>query len=252
MRNTAGLITRAVLLMSIMSMTLMAQTEAWAEIETLNDEKQFDAVFSKLEELKADYAGDVEYQWRMARHFFNVSDNTTDDDAIAEALYKGFEYAKQSIASDTESAPAHGYYGILIGRIGEIEGTKQKIINSYDVKEHTLLAIGYDPTKDTYQHVMGQWNYKLSELSWFERTIANLIYAELPDASFEEAEKFFIRAAELAPDEIRHFLWAGKAQLELDKDDLAKKNFEAALALPKKSESDGLLQAEAEELLKKL
>lgn len=238
--------------MGIMSISLMAQTDAWAEIETLNDEKQFDEVFSRLEGLKADFSGDVDYQWRMARHFFNVSDNTTDEAAIAEALYKGFEYAKESIATDPESGPAHGYYGILIGRIGEIEGTKQKIINSYDVKEHTLLAIKYDPTKDTYQHVMGQWNYKLSELSWIERTVANLIYAELPDASYEEAEKYFIRAAELAPDQIRHFLWAGKAQLELDKNDLAKKNFETALALPKKSESDGHLQEEAEMLLKKL
>ncbi len=252
MRNIARLITRAVLLMGIMTMALMAQTDVWAEIETLNDDKQFDAVFSKLEELKADSEGDVEYQWRMARHFFNVSDNTTDEVAIAEALYEGFEYAKQSIVTDSVSAPAHGYYGILTGRIGEIEGTKQKIINSYDVKKHTLLAISYDPTKDTYQHVMGQWNYKLSELSWFERTIAGLIYAELPDASFEEAEKFFIRAAELAPDQVRHFVWAGKAQIELDKNDLAKKNFEAALALPKKSESDGLLQEEAGELLKNL
>jgi hypothetical protein len=136
--------------------------------------------------------------------------------------------------------------------VGEIEGTKQKILNSYDVAKYTERAIELDPRYDSWQHVMGRWHYTLADLSWFERTIASIVYADPPDATFEEAEVFFMKAAELASDDIRHFLWLGKTRLELDKDETAREALEMAVKLPMKSDSDAILQDEAKELLEDL
>ena len=87
----------------------------------------------------------------------------------------------------------------------------------------------------------------LSDLSWIERTVASIVYETPPAASFEEAEQYFARAAQLAPDDIRHFLWLGKTRLQLGKD--AKTSLAQAVALPAKSGSDAILQEEARELL---
>lgn len=220
---------------------------SWEDVDALNDAKDFDGAYQLLQQ--APDKGAVDYLWRRARHHFNVSDNTTDEDVIKSALYEGFEYAKQALAADSTSGQAHGYYGILIGRVGEIEGTKQKIINSYAVREHTLKAIELDPGYDGWYHVMGRWHYTLSDLSWVERTVASIIYASPPEASFEEAEGYFARATELAPEEIRHFLWLGKTQVELDKEPQAKASLRMAVSLPEKSDSDSIQKDEARALL---
>ncbi len=239
----------------IFAAALCAQDEGasvWQQIDDLNEAKDFGGAYALLAPLEADYGSDVRYLWRMARHHFDNSDNTTDEAVIEQELYAGFGFAEQALAADSSSADANGYYGILIGRVGEIEGTKQKILNSYDVEKYTLRAIEMDPEYDGWQHVMGRWHYTLADLSWFERTIASIIYAKPPKASFEEAEQYFIHAGELDPEDIRHFLWMGKTQLELDKEAVARASLETAVSLPAKSDSDTILQEEARELLGKL
>ena len=185
----------------------------------------------------------------MARHHFNNSDNTTDEEVIERELYAGFKYAGQALAADSTDANAHGYYGILIGRVGQIEGTKQKIINSYAVRNHTEMAIQLDPDNDAWYHVMGRWHFTLSDLSWIERNVAKLIYATPPKATFEEAASYFRRAGELDSQDIRHFVWLGKTLVKLDDDQAARVSLETALNLGRRSESDEILQEEARELL---
>ena len=96
---------------------------------------------------------------------------------------------------------------------------------------------------------MGRWHYALSDLSWLERTFASIIYATPPEASFEEAEDYFMEAARMAPEDIRHYLWLGKTRIELNNNQGARSSLKTALELPAKSDSDNLLQAEAQTLL---
>ena len=189
---------------------LTAQSGTWEQIDRFYEDKEFDASYDLLAPLAADHASTAPYLWRMSRHHFGLSDNSSMDEFISDNLYKGFEYAQQAVAADSNSAGARGYYGIIIGRIGLIEGTRQKIINSYEVRSHTLAAIKLDSENDAWQHVMGRWHYALADLSWLERTVASLIYAKPPQASFDMAVEFFLAAANSAPDEIRHLLWLGK------------------------------------------
>ena len=227
-----------------------AQTATvWERIDALNEAKDFGGAYALLEPQKADQSDTADYLCRTARHHFHNSDNTTNEEVIERELYAGFKYAEQALAADSTNANAHGYYGILIGRVGEIEGTKQKIINSYAVRDHTVMAIQLDPDNDSWHHVMGRWHFTLSDLSWIERNVAKLIYTAPPKASFKEAASYFRRAGELDPQDIRHSLWLGKTHVELDDDQAARASLETALNLAPRSESDAILQEEARELL---
>ena len=110
-------------------------------------------------------------------------------------------------------------------------------------------ALPIYPTYDGWYHVMGRWHFALSDLSWIERTVANLVYETLPEASFAEGAEFFKKAIELEPEDIRHYLWLGKTQLEMDLDEAAQATLTKAIELPAESESDSIMQAEAKELL---
>lgn len=220
--------------------------------DVIHDDDDYAATYALLQQAEELEADNFEVIWRLARVHFDFSDNSEDEEVISENIYAGFDYAKRALEMDDGRAESHKWYGILIGRVGELEGTKQKILNSYEVKDHTLKALELDPEDDGNFHVMGRWNYTLADLSWFERKIAGLIYAKPPKATFEEAADYFQQAIDLAPDEIRHHVWLGKTYEELDNEAAAKNAYDAALAITAENDSDRILQKEAQELLSDL
>jgi len=226
--------------------------------ELINDadakraDNNYSASYELLKQAEQLEPENYEYVWRLARAHFDFADNSEDEDVIKENYYAGLDYAKKALELDENRAESHKWYGIMIGKVGMIEGSKQKILNSYEVKEHTLKAIELDPTDDGNYHVMGQWHFALSDLSWFERKIAGIIYATPPEASFAEAAEFFTKANEMAPDEVRHLLWLGKTYIKLKDKDAARAALNGALAISGTNESARILQKEAKELLSDL
>lgn len=222
------------------------------QADAKHDDDAYSATYELLQQAEQLEANNFEVVWRLARAHFDFSDNSEDETVISDNFYKGLDYAKKALELDDSRAESHKWYGILIGKVGELEGTKQKILNSYEVKDHTLKAIELDPEDDGNFHVMGRWHYTLSDLSWFERKIAGLIYATPPEASFEEAAEYFKKAIALEPTDIRNHLWLGNTYVALDKNELAKQEYNAALAITAENDSDRKLQKEAQELLSNL
>ncbi len=225
---------------------LIDQADALHELDDFSGNYE---LLKKAEELETE---NFEVIWRLARAHFDFFDNSEDEEVISENVYAGIDYAKRALEMDDSRAESHKWYGILIGQVGILEGTKQKILNSYEVKNHTLKAIELDPEDDGNFHVMGRWHHTLADLSWFERKIAGLIYAAPPKASFEEAVEYFKQAIDMAPGEVRHHVWLGKTYESLDNAEAAKSAYNAALAITAENDSDRILQKEAQELLSEL
>ena len=220
--------------------------------DVTHDDDDYAATYALLQQAEELEADNFEVIWRLARAHFDFSDNSEDETVISENIYAGMDYAKQALDMDSTRAESHKWYGILIARVGELEGKKQTIINSYEVEKHTLKAIELDPEDDGNYHVMGRWNYKLADLSWVERKIAGIIYATPPQASFEDARHFFGKAIELEPNDIRNHVWLGKTYVALDDIEAAKNSYNASLAITAENDSDRILQKEAQELLSDL
>ena len=73
--------------------------------------------------------------------------------------------SNDTLKLDSSIARANHYYAVLHGQIGLIEGTKQKIINSYDVLKYGKIAINLDPNYDNTYHLLGRLNFELANLS---------------------------------------------------------------------------------------
>jgi len=234
--------------------TLFAQNadSLISKADALHEEENYAEVYDVMKQAEAVAPENFEVVWRLARANFDISDNTTDEEKISKHLYQGLSYAEKALEMDPNRAESHKWYGILIGRVGEIEGTKQKIKNSYEVAEHTKKAIELDPEDAANYHVMGRWHYTLADLSWVERQVASVIYAKPPQASFEEARKYFQTAIDKDPEDIRNYVWLGRTQEALDNESGARKAYNSALEISAQSESDRKLQKEARELLNDL
>lgn len=222
------------------------------QADVLDEADKYGETLTVLQEAEGLDAENFELVWRFARVHFNLSDSSEDEAVISENIYAGFGYAERALTMNPDRAESHKWFGILIGRVGELEGTKQKIKNSYKVAEHTLAAIELDPDDDGNYHVMGRWHFTLAELSWFERTIAKIVYAKPPKASFKEARQYFEKAIAIAPDEIRHYVWLGQTFKKLKDKEAAAGAYQTAIGLPANNDSDRILQKEAQELLSDL
>tara|TARA_Y100001970_G_scaffold280275_1_gene388994 strand:- start:112 stop:849 length:738 start_codon:yes stop_codon:yes gene_type:complete len=187
----------------------------------------------------------VEIIFRLARSIFLIAEEEKNQKKQAKIYYKGFEYAKKALRLAPNNGYANFWYAAYIGKIGLLEGTKQKILNSYKVQEYGMKAIELIPEYEHCHHLMGRWHYELAELTWFERNVASLVYATVPKGSYKKAIKLFKKAIEINSVEIRHHYWLAHTYKALGKKELAKKEFQIVLSLTPKDKKDKFMQFES-------
>ena len=218
------------------------------------DDLQENSNFKEALELCKEHhdPNDVEILWRLARSYFDIADQTLNVDIQKENINKALPYAQKALKLNPLSSKANHWYAVMIGQKGVLEGTKQKILNSYEVKKYCLKAIEIDPYYDGSLHVMGRWHYNVADLSWIERNIASLVYATPPKGSFDEAIDYFKRAISSNSTDIRHYLWLRKSYYAKGEKDRAENILSQALNLHISSDGDQILRNQAKELLDKL
>ena len=221
-------------------------------IDDNQEKNNFEVSFELSLEFHKKHKDDFQILWRLARAYFDLSDQTLDENLQKEYIDKGLPFAKKALDINPNSAKSNHWYAVMFGRQGQLEGTKQKILNSYDMKKYCLRAIEIDPNYDGSLHVMGRWHYNVANLSWIERNIASLVYATPPNGSFEEAIDYFKRAVDANPKDIRHYLWLGKSLYAINDYQKAKKILDQSLNLKIDTNSDKLLRDEVISLLDKL
>ena len=187
--------------------------------------------------------------FRMARSIFLKAMEEKNKNKKMQYYYEGFEYAKKALNLDSENGYVNFWYAAYLGRIGELEGPRQAILNSYEVKKYGMKAIQLDSEFDSPYHMMGRWHYELANLNQLERLIASIVYETLPKGSYNEAISLFKRAIEIKPSDIRHHFWLGKTYYAVGEYSLSKKEFKIVLSLKAKDLDDSIMQSESEQYL---
>ena len=229
------------------------------EIDELQENSQFEEalslsldIYTKDNTIRGNKYPEEEILWRLARSYFDIADQSSDIEIQKININLALPYAKKALEIAPSLAKANHWYAVIIGKKGVLEGTKQKIINSYEVEKYCLRAIELDPDYDGSHHVMGRWHYNVADLSWIERNIASLVYATPPEGTFGEAAEYFKSAISAKSDEIRHYLWLGKSYYAIGSYDQAKNILIKATELKQKNDSDKILMNQVKELLKEI
>ena len=214
-------------------------------VDSLYESGEYNQTSAILIKLYDKHENNIEIVYRLARSIFVIAEEEPDINRQADIYYKGFEYAKKSLNIDSKNGYANFWYAAYIGKIGLLEGTEQKIINSYKVREFGMKAIELVPDYEHSYHLMGRWHYELAELTWFERSIASLVYSSPPTGSYEKAAKLFKKAIEINFLEIRHHFWLAKTYKAQGKNRLAKKEFDIVINLKPRDKKDKDMQFES-------
>ncbi|XP_012867986.1 PREDICTED: regulator of microtubule dynamics protein 1 [Dipodomys ordii] len=194
---------------------------------------------------------DAELLWRLARASRDIAQlNRTSEEEKKLLIYEALEYAKRALEKNESSFGAHKWYAICISDVGDYEGIKAKIANAYIIKEHFEKAIKLNPKDATSIHLMGIWCYTFAEMPWYQRRIAEMLFATPPSSTYEEALGYFHRAEQVDPNFYsKNLLLLGKTYLKLNNKKLAALWLMKAKDYPAHTEEDKQVQTEAAQLL---
>ena len=222
-----------------------------ARADELHGASEVDALFALLE--GAD-ASDDELAWRIARAHHDKAEDSAEvagNAALKEKLLR----AGLAIAETAKDASGSGYslkwYAILLGRLGDFLPTKEKVGNSYKIKESLERAAVLLPSDPSIQTALGQWCYKVASISWIERNVAKALFGEPPESSYEEALAYVVKSHELRASK-KAALYAGLCHAKLKAKSEAADWLERCLALESVGESDVELDAQAKDELAKV
>lgn len=195
----------------------------------------------------------MEIQWRLARAVFFISKQTSNGDEKAKLVRDAFEYAKKALELDANNFGANKWYGAILSEKSNLDGVTERIKQLENVKKHFTIAKDINSTDPGILHMLGQFNFKLSEVNWVTRKLINSVAPNPPSASYEEALECFEQAERLkAGFYSQNWLYLGKTFVALKQHDKAREWFEKAASVEVRSEDDRVCREEASQALKQL
>ncbi|XP_033295698.1 regulator of microtubule dynamics protein 1 isoform X3 [Orcinus orca] len=177
----------------------------------------------KLYQLLSQYkeSEDAELLWRLARASRDIAQlSGTAEEEKKLLVYEALEYAKRALEKNESSFAAH------------------------------KKAIELNPKDATAIHLMGIWCYTFAEMPWYQRRIAEMLFATPPSSTYEEALGYFHRAEQVDPNFYsKNLLLLGKTYLKLHNKKLAAFWLSKAKDYAAHTEEDKQIQTEAAQLL---
>ena len=160
-------------------------------------------------------------------------------------------YAKTALRLYPNSDEANVAMAFSIAKTLMLKSGKEKVTAVKELKSYGDKAVDQNPRNFKAWHVLGKWNYEVSNLNAFERTAVKIIYGGLPAASLNNSIMYYEKAKSLAPNFTLNYLELAKAYHKNDDDTKAFTQLNHLLTIKNQTEDDSRIKEEARTLLKK-
>ena len=189
---------------------------------------------------------------RIARQYRHLMSDTSDKKEKLRLGHISLDYAQRAATLAPKDAEAQLSPAISYGKMLPYMASKEQVDASPKIKEAVDRTLQLNPKNDTAWHILGRWNRVLAEMNPLKRLLAGAIYGQLPVTTKEEAEKCLLKAIELNPNRLIHYIELGRIYSAMGRKEEARKFIEKGRAMPNKEKDDPEMKAIGEEVLKKL
>jgi len=161
-------------------------------------------------------------------------------------------FAQMAYKYYPQSDDANVAMSMALGRLALTRSGKEKVSTVKEIKTYADNAIRINPKNFKAWHIIGKWNYEVSNLGFFEKAAIKLIYGGLPNSSFSESVKAYEKVKELNPYFGSNYLELAKAYHKLNDNINAQKNLNYVIAMPNYTEEDPIIKIKATQLLSEI
>ncbi len=159
-------------------------------------------------------------------------------------------YAQTALKIDPKNSEANCVMAIALGRSSLTKSGKEKIENAREVKKYVDAAIANDPQNFKAWHVLGRWQFEISNLNGLERGLVKILYGALPPASIKQSIVSFEKARALRPEFILNYFEMARAYKDNGNKAKAIAYLQYMIKLPNQTEDDPDIKNKALALLK--
>lgn len=159
-------------------------------------------------------------------------------------------YAQTALKVDPKNSEANCVMAIALGRSSLTKSGREKIENAKEVKKYADAAIAGDAGNFKAWHVLGRWQYEISNLNSLEKGIVKLFYGVLPPATLKQSIASFEKARALRPEFILNYYEMAKAYKDNGNKAKAIAYLQLLTTLPNQTEDDPGIKTWAKALIK--
>jgi tetratricopeptide (TPR) repeat protein len=187
--------------------------------------------------------------WKCSELSSRIGARQPEKENKAPYFYAAKNYATAALRVSPNSTDANYAMALALGRVSLLASSRERVMLAKDVKYYADKAVRLDPNNFRAYHILGRWNYEVSNLNLAEKSFARLFYGSLPPASLEEAIRNFERSRSLNPGFILNYLELARSFHRKDEDRKAMANLRILLALPNLMYDDTRAKVIARQLL---
>jgi tetratricopeptide (TPR) repeat protein len=158
-------------------------------------------------------------------------------------------YAVLALHANPNYSDANFAMSLALGRLSLVGTTKERVELARDVRIYAENAIRLDPNNFKAYHVLGRWNYEVSNLNMAEKAFAKLLYGGLPNASMQQAIYNFDKSRTINPTFVPNYLELARSYHHEKDDKKAKAYLHQLLTMPNMIYDDTRAKAQAREML---
>ncbi len=196
-------------------------SQDFEKIDSDLENRNFEDVIVPLNKLNTQYPRNLDVLVRLSAAHHLLSEKTYDKNMEKYHLDQSMNYINEAIEIDSTNGQVHKWYTLAYGKQLENLSIRSQIEGAKIIEFHAMEAIKKLPNDPYCYNVMGQWHYRLADLSNMSRGFAKIIFEEPPQGSFDIALDYFEKSIELEPEYIGTYYWLGKTYNKLGRfDDL--------------------------------
>lgn len=160
-------------------------------------------------------------------------------------------YAQMALKIDPKNSESNCVMAIALGRTALSKSGREKIENAKEIKKYLDISLAIDPKNYKAWHVLGRWQFEISNLNALERALVKILFGALPPASISQAIASYEKARSLKPEFILNYYEMALAYQDNDNKSKAIASLRYMIKLPNQTEDDPMIKNLAMALLKK-
>ena len=188
----------------------------------------------------------------IAREYRHLMSDATKREEKLRLGNMALGYSQRAVALAPNDPEAQLSLAISLGKLLPLQGNKEQFANSPRIKATAEKVIALDPGNDLAWQIVGRWYLNLADVGTVKRALAQVAYGKLPPAKYEDAERCFLKAIELNPNRLMHYIELGRTYAQMDRDADARKFITKGLSLPETERDDPETKERGRQILKKL
>ena len=190
--------------------------------------------------------------WKSSELCSRIGNRQKVKESKLDYFKAGRIFAETAIKVNPKAADGYYALSVAMGRKALIESGNERIKAVKEIKTNADKALSINPNHGRSWHVLGKWNYEVSNLNGIEKAALKIIYGGLPKASLAESIRCYEKAKQLEPVFALNNLELAKAYHRNDEDAKAIELLKALPTIPAKTEDDARIKAEGKKLLEKI